>query len=128
MKIMFIGNDTTYVYNLRDQVIGRLIRDGHEIVIVCEMRSFQQELIQMGCRLISITIGRHGKNPFHDITLYSEIKRIVKKEERCPYYHYQSLEANPDAFDKYRRIEKWQKSIYKRRVDKCNASFSRNGA
>ena len=42
MKIMFIGNDTTYVYNLRDQVIGRLIRDGHEIVIVCEMRSFQQ--------------------------------------------------------------------------------------
>lgn len=81
MKIMFIGNDTTYVYNLRDQVIQRLIKDGYEIVIVCEMRSFQQELIQMGCRLISVTIGRHGKNPFHDITLYSEIKNIVKKED-----------------------------------------------
>ncbi len=81
MKIMMIGNDTTYVYNLRDQVIQRLIEDGHTIVVVSELKAFQEELIQMGCELIDITIGRHGKNPLNDLKLYSELKDIIYRED-----------------------------------------------
>ena len=80
MNIMMIGNDTTYVYNLRDLVIQRLTEDGHHIDIVCEPRLFQDELNRMGCRLIPVTIGRHGKNPLHDIKLYSTLKRIIARE------------------------------------------------
>ncbi len=81
MKIMIIGNDTTYIYNLRDQVIQRLIEDGHTIIVVSEMKAFQEELIQMGCGLIHINIGRHGKNPLNDVKLYSDLKKTIYREE-----------------------------------------------
>lgn len=81
MKIMIIGNDTTYVYNLRDQIIQRLVEDGHTIIIVSELKSFQEELIQMGCELIHVHIGRHGKNPLNDLKLYSDLKKIIHEEE-----------------------------------------------
>ena len=80
MNIMMIGNDTTYVYNLRDLVIQRLTEDGHHIDIVCEPRLFQDELNRMGCRLIPVTIGRHGKNPLHDIKLMKQYKKIIIEE------------------------------------------------
>ena len=81
MKIMIIGNDTTYIYNLRDQIIQRLVENGHTIVIVSELKAFQEELIQMGCKLIHVSIGRHGKNPLNDLKLYSDLKKIIYKEE-----------------------------------------------
>lgn len=79
MKISLIANDTTYVYNLRKEIIERLIKEGHDVELICESLLYKDELIDMGCKIIDIKTGRHGKNPFADIVLFARYKRILKE-------------------------------------------------
>lgn len=80
-KILLIANDTTYVYNLRDEVIERFVSEGFEVVIVCEFLNFIKELEDMGCRLISVHTDRHGKNPFKDIELMMFYRKVLEQEK-----------------------------------------------
>ena len=78
-KIYILANDTTYTYNLRDQIIERLIADGNEVTIVSQTLLFCDELHAMGCKTIDININRHGKNPFSDFTLFFWYWKIIRK-------------------------------------------------
>jgi len=80
-KIMILANDTTYVYNLRGALIKKLIEEKNEIVIVAQVLNFKNELIDMGCKIINITIGRQGKNPFKDLQLLKQYKKIIRNEK-----------------------------------------------
>ena len=42
LKVMILANDTTYTYNLRNEIIERLASDGHEVVVA------SQPLLRMG--------------------------------------------------------------------------------
>ena len=79
MKIAILINDTTYAYNLRREIIQRFIAEGHEVYVVGEILLFKKELKDMGCRLIGLTIGRHGTNPFSDLKLMMTYRAILKK-------------------------------------------------
>lgn len=81
MKIVILANDTTYTYNLRGELICRLIARGDEVLIVGSVLSFQEELTQMGCRLIDVNTGRHGTNPFADLQLLQTYTTLLKQEE-----------------------------------------------
>ena len=41
---MLIANDTTYVYNLRYEVIERLIQTGYEVTVVCERQLHEDKI------------------------------------------------------------------------------------
>ena len=80
-KIMILANDTTYVYNLRREIIRRLIEEGHTVTIVSELLLYQEELKDMGCILIGLDAGRHGTNPLNDLKLLYKYIQILRKEK-----------------------------------------------
>lgn len=79
-KIVILINDTTYAYNLRGAIIQRLIEANYDVVIVGQLLEHQEKLKKMGARLIGVHTGRHGKNPFADLSLLLQYRRILKNE------------------------------------------------
>lgn len=78
-RIAILANDTTYTYNLRGALIEKLVELGYEVYIVAQILKFEKELKDMGGKVIDMSIGRHGKNPFSDLKLLKEYKRILKE-------------------------------------------------
>ncbi len=76
--IAILVNDTTYAYNLRAAIIKRLIKEGYNVYVVAEVLNFGKELKDMGCNIINIQVGRHGTNPFSDLKLYKQYKKVLK--------------------------------------------------
>ena len=70
MRIVLAANDTTFIYNLRREILKGLIAEGHEVSVMCQVLQFKEELEQMGCGVIDIETARQGKNPFKDIVLF----------------------------------------------------------
>ena len=81
MKVLVLANDTTYAFNLRDELLERLVSDGNEVVVASQPLLYQDELKALGCRLIDIETNRHGKNPLSDLGLLSKFKKILKAEK-----------------------------------------------
>lgn len=79
MKVALLGNDTTYTYNLRREIITRLLSEGFEVEIFGEILLFREELEAMGCKLVEIETGRHGTNPLKDMKLFVKYYRELKK-------------------------------------------------
>lgn len=77
-KVMILANDTTYVYNLRGALIKRLVDEKYDVLVVAEVLNFKDELEKMGCKVINVSIGRHGTNPFSDFKLLMFYKKIIK--------------------------------------------------
>lgn len=80
LRIMILANDTTYVYNLRDELIERLVDDGYEVIVASRPLLFRDELKALGCRLIDIETDRHGKNPLNDLALLLKYIKILSQE------------------------------------------------
>lgn len=74
-----IANDTTYVYNLRYEVIERLIQIGYEVTVVCERQLYEDEIKESGAVVIPMSIKRHSKNPFTDLSMFWLFKKIIRK-------------------------------------------------
>ena len=78
-KVLILANDTTYVYNLRLAIIKELIKNKYQVYVVSEVINFKDELEEVGCKLIDISIGRHGTNPLSDIKLLKKYKKLFKE-------------------------------------------------
>ena len=80
-KIVLLVNDTTYAYNLRKDLIQKLVSDNQEVVVVCALRLLQEEIKALGCKLIGVETGRQGTNPFADLKLFCQYFRILCNEK-----------------------------------------------
>ena len=80
-KAILLANDTTYVYNLRREVAQRMIREGYQVTAVSEPLLHMDALREMGIRLIDLSAGRHGTNPFADLMLFFKYFGILRKEK-----------------------------------------------
>lgn len=80
-KIMILANDTTYTYNLRNELLEKLIADGNEVVIASKPLLFQEELKTLGCRLIDLETNRHGKSPLSDLRLLFQYRKLLRSEK-----------------------------------------------
>lgn len=78
-KVAILANDTTYVYNLRLAIIKKLVEKKYKVYIAAEVLEFKEELEQVGCSVIDITIGRHGTNPISDLKLMKRYKSLFKE-------------------------------------------------
>lgn len=79
MKVTLIANDTTFIYNLRREILAKLIEEGHQVTVVCQSLSHREELERMGCRLYDIPIGRRSTNPLADMKLLGKFFQILRK-------------------------------------------------
>ena len=79
MKITLIANDTTFIYNLRREVLAKLVEEGHQVTVLCQFLSHREALEQIGCRLYDIPIGRRNTNPLADLRLLYHFFQMLKK-------------------------------------------------
>ena len=77
--ILMTANDTTFVYNLRRQVLQGLIDKGCKVTVMAQILNFGQELRAMGCEIVDIKTARQGKNPFKDLILFKKYFRELKE-------------------------------------------------
>lgn len=81
MKIAMIINSSSGLYNFRKDLILRMIADGHEVIALTPIEERADQLREMGVRLIDTKIDRRGMNPIHDLSLFRQYRRILKKEK-----------------------------------------------
>lgn len=79
MKITLIANDTTFIYNLRLEILAKLVEEGHQVTVLCQFRSHREALEQIGCKLYDIPIGRRSTNPLADLRLLWKFFWILRK-------------------------------------------------
>lgn len=81
MKVMILANDTTYIYNTRDQIIKRLVCGGHEVVVVATPLLHYEDLENLGCRIVDMSIKRRAVNPFSDFSLLMSFCKLLHQEK-----------------------------------------------
>ena len=146
MKIAILINDTTYAYNLRKEIIQRLVADKHEVYIVGEVLLFKKELKELGCRIVGLKIGRHGTNPLDDFRLMLTYRKILKKLRpdavltynikpnsyggmACSMLHipyYPNITGLGTPVENPGRIQKLAIALYKTGVRKADCVFFQN--
>lgn len=80
-KVLLAANDSTYVYNLRKEILKELIKKGYEVIVVAYLERYVKEIESLGCKFLEINFSRNGTNPFSDINLIKEIYKLLKNEK-----------------------------------------------
>lgn len=81
LKVLILANDTTYTFNLRSELIERLLADGCSVVVASQNLLHQDKLIGLGCRLVNIKTNRHGTNPLTDLILLIRYIKLLMNEK-----------------------------------------------
>ncbi len=80
-KVMFVANDTTFIYKLRKEIIYEFIKQKYKVIIVAKKLKFVKEIESMGCSIINLSLDRTGTKPSSDIGLLNQIYKILKREK-----------------------------------------------
>jgi len=79
-KILILANNSVGLHNFRFELIEELIKKGYEVYFSLPESSDDEKsklIIQSGATHIQTYINRRGINPFEDLQLIKEYKRIV---------------------------------------------------
>lgn len=87
-KIAFVGNSLQAMCNFRMGVMLALAQMGYELVIIAPKDSDMSVLMQAKIRLIPLEMDCKGMNPFKDIRMAKELKKIYKRERFDFVFHY----------------------------------------
>ena len=78
-NVLILANDTTYTYNLRDELIRGLINKGARVHFAGALEAFVDELKGIGCEIHPISVERRGTNPLSDITLIFQYIKLMRQ-------------------------------------------------
>ncbi|MBE5039345.1 glycosyltransferase family 4 protein [Ructibacterium gallinarum] len=78
-KIVILINHNVTIYNMRKELVERLVSDGYEVYLSCPYGDRISQLSSMGCHFIETNYQRHGKNMIADFKLFLKYKGIIKK-------------------------------------------------
>lgn len=78
MHIVMLANDTTFIYNLRREVLAAFANEGHRITVVGKTLGFAGELKEMGFDVADIQVKRRGTNPISDLQLFCQYFRKLR--------------------------------------------------
>ena len=77
-KILVLINDSSWTYNLRKELLEKLLKEENKVIIVCPIGEYTEELKKMGCEFINTSFSRHGKNIIKDFKLLINYIRTIK--------------------------------------------------
>lgn len=78
-RIVMLTNHDAYTYNFRKEIIQCLIDEGYKVYIVLPYGEKVELLKKMGCEFIDLPLDRRGTNPFTDLKLILQYRRILKE-------------------------------------------------
>lgn len=78
-RVLILVNHEVVIYNFRKELVEKLIREGHEVIISCPAGKKLEELSSIGCHVIEQPIDRRSINPLKDSKLLLDYLRTVIK-------------------------------------------------
>ena len=78
-RVLFLVNHDVVIYNFRLELVERLLKEGHKVIISSPYGERIEDLIALGCEYHEIKIDRHGKNPFKDFALLKKYESTLKR-------------------------------------------------
>ncbi len=77
-KILILVNDVTTVLQFRCELICALVAEGHEVIVSVPKSDRIPEIEALGAKVVETEVARHGKNPFKDLKLLRDYKKLLK--------------------------------------------------
>ncbi len=77
-KILFLVNHDVGIYNFRLEVIQRILKEGHRVIISSPYGERINDLISEGCEYQEITLARHGMNPIKECVLIATYIKLIR--------------------------------------------------
>lgn len=78
-RILFLVNHDVVIYNFRLEIVERFIADGHEVHISSPYGERIDDLVKLGAIHHDIKMDRHGMNPFSELRLLREYRKLIKE-------------------------------------------------
>lgn len=80
-KILMITNHSFMFWQFRRELVMAMLEQGHRVTIALPFGERMEELRGMGCDLINTDLERRGTNPFREVDLIRQYRRILKQEK-----------------------------------------------
>lgn len=77
-KILILVNDVTTVLQFRCELICALVAAGHEVIVSVPKSDRISEIEALGAKIVETEVSRHGKNPFKDLKLLRDYKKLLR--------------------------------------------------
>ncbi|MBR3811307.1 MAG: glycosyltransferase family 4 protein [Agathobacter sp.] len=77
-RVLILVNRDFVIYNFRLELVQVLLEQGYEVCICSPEGPKLSKLIEMGCEYIPISMQRRGTNPFRDIQLMKDYRKIFE--------------------------------------------------
>ena len=78
-KVLILSNNCSGLVSFRREVFETLIEEGHTLLVVAPNDFMMDMLKEIGCQYQPISFNRQGTNPFADIKLMLDYRRIIKR-------------------------------------------------
>lgn len=78
-KILVMVNRDFVLYNFRIELVERLLKEKYEVYICLPYGEKVDKMTAMGCKFIPITMDKRGKNPFKDLQLIRDYRKVFKQ-------------------------------------------------
>ena len=78
-KILILTNNDVGIYNFRLELIERFLSEGHKVIICSPYGEKIDLLTKIGCEFVNIELSRHGTNPFKELKLLRQYKKLIKQ-------------------------------------------------
>ncbi len=78
-RILILANDYKTLANFRTELIERFIADKHEVFLSLPEDERNRNFEQMGCKIVTVPITRHGTNPLKELKLIRAYKKQMKQ-------------------------------------------------
>ncbi len=77
-KILFLVNHDVGIYNFRLEIIQRILKEGHRVIVSSPYGERINDLINEGCEYKEITLTRHGMNPMKECVLIATYIKLIR--------------------------------------------------
>lgn len=77
--VLILVNHEIVIYNFRKEIVERLLKDGHRVIISSPGGEKIKKLVKMGSKHDEIIMNRHGINPLEEAKLYIYYRSLMKK-------------------------------------------------
>ncbi len=94
-KILILANDVTTIVQFRTELIKAFVDAGHEVLVSIPKSNRNDEITELGAKVIETSSSRHGKNPLEDFFLYLNYRKLLK--EHKPDYVF-TYTVKPNAY------------------------------
>ena len=88
MIITLFSNTSWSLYNFRKDLIIKLLKKNHKIIIISNRDETTKKLIKLGCKFIPIDFNTLSKNPFSEMISLTKIFYIILKSDSDIYINF----------------------------------------